>query len=180
MRTNPEAPERTADMDPELAALLRAYAAPAPPPGLFDTAVQHALRVHRRNAQRRARPVGLRAAVAAGAAVLATGLVLRFALWPSNVVPTVSVNVNEPETVRLVFAADDPLEEATMTVRLPPGVELEGFPGEREIRWATSLAEGRNLLPLTLIVTAPGTREIEARLEHESRDRTFRLRIDAG
>jgi hypothetical protein len=67
-----------------------------------------------------------------------------------------------------------------MTVRLPPGVELEGFPGEREIRWATSLAEGRNLLPLTLIVTAPGRREIEARLEHESRDRTFRLRIDAG
>jgi hypothetical protein len=180
MRTNPEQPERLADTDPELAAVLRACAAPAPPDGLFDRALRHALRVHRPEGQRRARPPGFRAAVAAGTAVLATGLILSFVPWPSNVVPTVSVNVNEPETVRLVFAADDPLEKATMTVRLPAGIELEGFPGEREIRWATSLAEGRNLLPLTLIVTAPGTREIEARLEHESRDRTFRLRIDAG
>jgi hypothetical protein len=180
MRTNPEPPERLADADPELAALLRAYPAPSPPPGLFDAAVQRALRVHSQDAKRRARPYGLRAALAAGAAVLATGLILKIALWPSDVVPTVSVNVNEPETVRLVFAADDPLEEATMTVVLPPGVELEGFPGQREIRWATSLAEGRNLLPLTLIATAPGSGEIEARLEHNSHDRTFRFRIDAG
>jgi hypothetical protein len=180
MRVNPEQPERIADTDRELAALLQAHAAPSPPPGLFDRAVQHALEVRRRDRQRHARPPGRRAAIAAGTALLATGLILASATWLASAVPTVTVTVNEPETVRLVFAADDPLEEATMTVRLPAGVELAGFPGEREIRWATSLAEGPNLLPLTLIATAPGTREIEARLEHESRDRTFRLRIDAG
>lgn len=183
MPTNPHQAERLADTDPELAVLLRASAAPPPPPGLFDRAVRRAIcteRQDRQRGRRQWRPGGLRLAVAAGAAVLAAGLLLVSVPRPANPVPTVSMPVNQPETVRLVFAADDTLEQATMTVILPEGIEIAGFPGEREIRWATSLTEGDNLLPLTLIATAPGTRELEARLEHDSRDRTFRLRIEAG
>ena len=64
-----------------------------------------------------------------------------------------------------------------LTVSLPDGIELAGFPGQREITWETSLREGRNLLPLTLVALTPTGGELLARLEHDDRDRTFRLHV---
>jgi len=72
------------------------------------------------------------------------------------------------------------LQKATLTVSLPIGVELAGFPGQREISWETSLNEGRNLLPLKLIALTPAGGELLARLEHEDRDRVFRLQLDVS
>ena len=63
--------------------------------------------------------------------------------------PGVTMALEEPRTVNLVFASAEALVDATMTVSLPPGVEIEGFAGQREITWMTSLKEGRNVLPLT-------------------------------
>jgi hypothetical protein len=72
------------------------------------------------------------------------------------------------------------MESATLTVSLPNGVELAGFPGQSEISWETSLNEGRNLLPLKLIALTPVGGELLARLEHEDRDRVFRLQLDVS
>jgi len=63
---------------------------------------------------------------------------------------------------------------------LPDGVELAGFPGQREIAWQTSLVEGKNYLPLELIALSPVGGEVLARLEHDNRMRTFRLRIEVS
>ncbi|RZV37152.1 MAG: hypothetical protein EX272_06210 [Chromatiales bacterium] len=82
--------------------------------------------------------------------------------------------------MNLVFASASALEAATLTVTLPDGIELAGFPGQREITWQTSLAEGKNLLPLELIALTPVGGEVFARLEHDDRDRTFRLRIEVS
>jgi hypothetical protein len=84
----------------------------------------------------------------------------------------------EPRTVNLVFASATALDSATLTVSLPDGIQLDGFPGQREITWETSLQEGRNLLPLTLVALTPVGGELLAHLEHDDRDRTFRLRVD--
>jgi hypothetical protein len=67
-----------------------------------------------------------------------------------------------------------------LTVTLPDGIELAGFPGQREITWETSLVEGKNYLPLELIALTPVGGEVLARLEHDNRDRTFRLRIEVS
>ncbi len=88
-----------------------------------------------------------------------------------------SVALEQPRTVNLVFASAAPLAAATLTVTLPDGIELDGFPGQREITWETSLSEGRNLLPLTLVALTPAGGELLARLEHEDRNRTFRLHV---
>ncbi len=77
-----------------------------------------------------------------------------------------------------MFASKFALEAASLTVSLPDGIELAGFPGQREITWQTSLVEGRNLLPLGLVALTPVGGEVLARLEHDSRDRTFRLRVE--
>jgi hypothetical protein len=180
LRADNDVPE-----DRELAALLRRTRTPAPPSGLFERAVDYALvEQERMRALRRSQTRWLAGGIGAAAAAA-------LVLWVSGAVPpapgnsepglpTVSMNLSEPETVRLVFAAETALEDATMTVTLPDGIELEGFPGEHEIRWETSLAEGRNLLPLTLIAKTPGGGEMRARLEHDTRDRVFRVRIDVS
>lgn len=41
-------------------------------------------------------------------------------------------------------------ERVEFVVELPEGVELDGFPGQRSVRWEGRLAEGRSLLRLPL------------------------------
>jgi hypothetical protein len=97
---------------------------------------------------------------------------------PGATIPGVSIALEQPRTVNLVFASATSLDTATLTVSLPDGIELDGFPGQREISWETSLNKGKNLLPLTLVALSPAGGELLARLEHDDRDRTFRLRVD--
>jgi hypothetical protein len=92
----------------------------------------------------------------------------------------VTIAMQQEHTVRLVFSSAQALDSATLTVSLPDGIELAGFPGQREITWQTSLQEGKNLLPLTLIALTPSGGEVLARLEHKDRNRTFRLRVDVS
>lgn len=96
---------------------------------------------------------------------------------PGPGLPNVTMTVATPRTVNLVFASAAPLEGATVTLLLPPGVDLEGFPGQREVSWQVSLAAGRNLLPLTLVGHAPQSAELEAILSHNDDSRRFRLRL---
>ena len=86
----------------------------------------------------------------------------------------------QPQTVRLLFASAEPLQDATLTVMLPDGIELSGFPGQREISWQTSLKAGQNLLPLNLIATSAMGGEVFAILQHDDRGQSFRLRVDVS
>ena len=167
--------------DPEIQALLKDYPMPQAATGFYDRAVARAAVEGTKRQRSRWMLTGFGAAVAAGFAVL----VISGLLMKSPVVPTVEPTVadvtmalEEPRTVNLVFASATALEAATLTVSLPEGVELNGFPEQREITWETSLAEGRNVLPLTLIALTPAGGELLAVLEHGDRDREFRLNLD--
>lgn len=92
-------------------------------------------------------------------------------------IPAVTMTLAEPRTVNLVFSAETALDDALLTIELPPGVELEGFPGRTTVSWQTSLAPGANLLPLRLIASGPAGGELLARLEHGDDGRAFRVRI---
>mgnify|MGYP000647500779 FL=1 len=126
---------------------------------------------------------GFGSAVAAGLVMWLIGGFFLGAPQPNTPVadiPGVVMTLAEPQTVNLVFASKSKLDAATLTVTLPDGVELAGFPGQREIAWQTNLAEGKNLLPLELIALTPSGGEVLALLEHENRKRTFRLRIEVS
>jgi hypothetical protein len=88
--------------------------------------------------------------------------------------------LEEPRTVNLVFSSATDLDDAVLTVNLPAGIEIEGFAGQREITWMTSLQAGKNILPLRLIAMTPHGGELLARLEHDGRDRTFRIRVEVS
>jgi hypothetical protein len=151
-----------------LRAALRNLPVPAPRAEFFEQALAHAQR-----------PVGAprrRWRYVAGAALAASLALWLASSWSPGLTPVpaakpanVTIALNEVRTVQLAFAAERDLEQATLTIALPSGVELQGFPGQREVRWRTNLARGANVLSLPLIAVASTTGSLVARLEHGDR-----------
>ena len=167
----------------QLLQLLKDYPMPQPESGFYDQALLEAARVGTRRQRNRWVMTGFGSAIAAGIVMLlVSGIFFNAAETPqldANI-PGVTIALAEPRTVKLVFAATEALDDAVLTVMLPDGIELSGFPGQREVSWQTSLAPGKNLLPLKLIAVTPVGGEVLARLEHGDRDRTFRLRVEVS
>lgn len=167
--------------DQEILALLKDYPMAEPSAGFYDRALARAAHEGTRRQRNRWLLTGFGSAIAAGIVLWVIGGFLLTAPdlpQPDATIPGIALTLEEPRTVNLVFASKSALDRATLTVTLPEGVELAGFPGQREITWQTSLVEGRNLLPLELVALTPVGGEVLARLEHDSRDRTFRLRVE--
>jgi hypothetical protein len=169
--------------DREIQALLKDYPMPQADAGFYDQALARATFQGARKQRNRWVMTGFGGAIAAGLAVwLIGGMLMSTPQLPDAgaSIPEVTMALEEPRTVNLVFSSTEALDAATLTVSLPDGVELAGFPGQREISWETSLNEGSNLLPLKLIALTPTGGELLARLEHDNRDRVFRLRVDVS
>ena len=169
--------------DREIQALLKEYPAADASDGFFERALVRATHAGMRRQRKRWLMAGFGSAVAAGIVLWFVGGLLLSSPQlpqPDSAVPGVTMTLEEPRTVNLVFASNKALDAATLTVTLPDGIELAGFPGQREIAWQTNLTEGRNLLPLKLIALTPAGGEVLARLEHDNRGRTFRLRVDVS
>jgi len=165
----------------KLRSALREYgdsSMPTPDASFFDQVLVTAERRGVKHQHKRSWMTGFGSAVAAGLAIwLLSGVILDAPTMDSPI-PTITMALEEPRTVNLVFSSASALENATLTVTLPDGIEIAGFEGQREITWVTDLKAGKNLLPLRLIAILPTTGELMATLKHGEDDRTFRLRID--
>lgn len=149
----------------------------------FDRALITAERQGAKQQHKRSWITGFGSAIAAGMAIwLVSGTLIDAPTTePVNApLPTVTMALEEPHTVNLVFSSLTALAGATLTVTLPEGIELAGFEGQREITWMTDLKEGKNLLPLRLIATMPTTGQLLATLKHGGDDRTFRLQVNVS
>jgi hypothetical protein len=166
--------------DQEILELLRNYPTPSADAGFYEQAMARATHEGSRRQRNRWVLTGFGSAIAAGLVLWFVGaafLTTPNLPQPEASIPGVTMTLEEPRTVNLVFASASALEAATLTVTLPDGIELAGFPGQREITWQTSLVEGKNFLPLELIALSSVGGEVLARLEHDDRKRTFRLRV---
>src|SRR5436190_11301320 len=114
-----------------LRAALRDLPVPRAQPGFFEHALRNAATAHTKQ-HRRWAYVG--AALAASLALWIGAASLIPLLRPS---PAVTISLNEPRTIQLAFNAEREVAQATIRLQLPEGVEVQGFPGEREIRWQT-------------------------------------------
>ncbi len=173
----------TNKQDQEILELLRDYPMPEASAGFYDRALVRATHEGTRRQRNRWLLTGFGSALAAGVVLwLIGGFFLTTPDLPEQAadIPGIAMTLETPRTVNLVFASKTALEGAMLTVTLPDGIELAGFPGQREISWRTSLVEGRNLLPLELVALTPAGGEVLARLEHDNRKRTFRLRVEVG
>jgi len=173
----------TDKQDQEILSLLRDYPMAEPAAGFYDQALARATHEGTRRQRNRWILTGFGSAMAAGIVLWVIGgflLATPVVPQPEATIPGIALTLEEPRTINLVFASKSALDKATLTVTLPDGIELAGFPGQREIAWQTSLVEGKNLLPLELIALTPAGGEVLARLEHGDRNRTFRLRVEVS
>ena len=169
--------------DQEILALLKDYPMPEATAGYFDQALVRATHEGSRRQRNRWVMTGFGSAIAAGLVLwIAGGFFLTTPDLPvaDPAIPGITMTLEEPRTINLVFASAEALNAATLTVQLPDGIEMSGFAGQREVTWQTSLNVGKNLLPLKLIATSPLGGEVYATLRHENRGRTFRLRVDVS
>ena len=144
----------------------------------FDRTMLNAAREGTRRQRKRWVMTGVGGTIAAGLLLwMLAGLLLQSPEMSEPSRPAIVMSLEEPRTLNLVFSSDTPLVNATMTVVLPLGLEIDGFAGQREITWMTSLKAGKNVLPLTLIATSPQGGELLATLRHEGDDKTFRVKV---
>lgn len=169
------------NQDREIQDLLKEYPAPQAAAGFYDQALARATHEGSRRQRNRWVATGFGGAIAAGLAIWMFGAMFLASPDMPTVdpqIPGITLALEQPRTVNFVFSSAESLDSAMLTVSLPAGLELQGFPGETEITWETSLNAGKNYLPLTLVAVTPAHGELLARLEHDDRNRTFRLRVD--
>ena len=151
---------------------------PRPDAAFFDRALAKAAQNGIRRQRNRWVMTGVGGTIAAGLVLwMLGGMFLKTPEMPESAIPAIAMTLEEPRTLNLVFSSATALANATMTVVLPQGIEVEGFASLREITWKTSLTAGKNVLPLTLIATSPQGGELIATLRHEGDDRSFRVRV---
>ncbi|WP_323754226.1 anti-sigma factor [Marinobacter sp.] len=94
-------------------------------------------------------------------------------------VPAVEMASTSPkqQTVKLAFNSHEAVENVTLTLELPPNMELTPFPGRHRVSWKVDLKPGDNLLALPLNVLFPGAGTLVAHLDDGNKRKTFRADI---
>ncbi|HKK05563.1 MAG TPA: zf-HC2 domain-containing protein [Gammaproteobacteria bacterium] len=161
---------------------LRQMPVPAPSADLASRVLKRA-----RDASQAQRQTPRRWGFAAGfttAAAAGLTLWLVTAWWPGPKAPAVAPDVgavaltaHEVRPVSLAFNAPSDIRAVTFSLELPPGVQLQGHPGERSIVWQGRLTKGRNVLHLRLIAQDSAGGELIARIRHRDKAKTFRIRL---
>lgn len=157
----------------ELHARLKALPVPDASPGFAARALA--------NARQAQRPRWQGQAIAATALVLALtlGIVIgRLPGDPGQGLPAVQLALNETQTVNLVFNSPQAFEHTTFMLDLPEGIQLAGYPEQRQLNWEGSLKQGRNLLALPVVAVTGEGGDIVARIQHGNVTKVFKLRLD--
>lgn len=90
---------------------------------------------------------------------------------------TVAISLNVEQTFRVTFNSARELEAATVSLQLPPGVDLVGYEGRDAVTWTTKIAAGANILELPIVVRTGAGGVVQARLEHDGKEKSFRFRV---
>lgn len=110
---------------------------------------------------------------------LAAGIAIAIAaLWPQAAPgpignPEVRLAINEVRAVSMSLDSPEPLEDAEIHVVLTGGVGLQGFAGQRELRWMTDLDRGVNQLTLPLVGLDASGGQVSVEVHHGTKQRTF-------
>lgn len=83
-----------------------------------------------------------------------------------------------PRNVRLAFSSSEALEDVTLTLELPPHVEMSRYPGHQQLSWKVDLDKGENVVNLPLNILFPGQGDLVAHIDDGRRRKTFRTSLD--
>lgn len=154
---------------------LRELPAPEPTEALFDRAFS---RVVAQTPPRRSWRIPGLALAASIMLILSANLLLKPGTAPVEEVPGLTIALNQAQEVSLVFESERVMENARFTIELPEGIELSGYPGQREISWEGRLVQGRNLLVLPVEAHSGHGGKLVAYVTYAGKSKDFMLRMD--
>jgi len=153
---------------------LRDLPVPPPSPDLWQRSMDRA--VKRSKKRQRLWNAGGLAIAASLLLAVAVGLVTSGPGSAPTGPAVVAVSPGQTEHVNLVFNSRSRLEDVSLSLELPEGVEVAGHAGKRQLAWRTTLEPGRNLLKLPVVVNGPGG-TLRANLRYGDNRRSFDLQI---
>jgi hypothetical protein len=128
--------------------------------------------------------------VAVGAA-LAAALAFAAVIWlpergdalsgdpATSATPQLSLRVNETRDVSITLTTGEALEDAEIHVSLNGSIGLQGYSGERDLKWLTDLDAGTNQLTLPIVATGLEGGQLLVEVTHGGKRRTFLVDVDA-
>lgn len=155
-----------------------------PSEGSLRRAVLRAVQLGERDTGRGSKRIFWRGVSVGAAAALAAGLLVAVLLFrpaaqaPSAAAaPRVTLALNEAHNVSVALDSPEPLADAEIHVSLSGAVGLEGFDGQREIRWRTDLARGVNQLTLPLVALGASGGQVLVEVTHGEKRRAFLIDV---
>jgi hypothetical protein len=85
--------------------------------------------------------------------------------------------LNERHDVTVTLESPEPLTNAEVRVELRGAVALEGYAGQRELRWSTNLDRGINQLTLPVVASDATGGQVLVEVTHGDKRRTFVLDV---
>jgi hypothetical protein len=121
------------------------------------------------------------AALAAAVSALAVGI-SRFTAGENvpAAVPEVRIALNQRSNVTVTLETPEALADAEVRVELRGAVALDGYQGQRELRWSTNLERGVNQLTLPVVASDARGGQVLVEVTHGDKRRTFVLDVRAG
>lgn len=159
---------------------LREEPAPIVADDIIERAIDKALTTSPALRYRRGFWTGL----ASGAALAATIAALAVGVWlwradggAPVAVPEVRVALNRPSDVTVTLESPEPLLNAEVRVELRGAVALDGYAGQRELRWSTDLDRGMNQLTLPVVAIDASGGQVLVEVTHGDKRRAFVLDV---
>jgi hypothetical protein len=130
------------------------------------------------------RPAGFWTGLAAGAAAVSTIALLWLTLigprdQPAAVIPEVAMALHDPGLVSIGIESAEALSGAEIHVSLRGAIDLQGFEGQRDVRWATDLERGINELSLPVVAIGPGGGRLIVEVYHGDKLKAFAVDVRA-
>ncbi len=158
---------------------LKAMPLLPPEQGFYDRALEQTVKTTQRNEVLYWASAGIGGAIAAS--VIAWLVLALPPDYQENIeqqqLAGVSISLNVEKTVRVSFESNRELKDATLILQLPPGVEISGFENRSEIKWATNVHRGTNILALPIVVRSGLGGTIIARVEHAGKAKSFQFAV---
>ena len=162
---------------------LRHEPAPIPSDRAMERAIDRALSSVPAQRYRR----GFWSGLASGAALAATLAAVAVGIWlqsndpeATGEVPEVRLALNQPHPVTMSLESPEALADAEVRVELRGAVALDGYTGQRELRWMTDLDRGINQLTLPVVALDATGGQVLVEVTHGDKRRTFILDVRAG
>ena len=145
---------------------FRAALSQLPVESMSPAFAAQALRNARNNGRSTALPFGSRAMGAIAASFL---LLFSFVvLFQGTPTESITVALLEERQITFAFNSPQPIQQASFEIRLPDGVEIKGYPGQKMLAWSGSLKSGQNILQLPIIVHSGTGGELKATIQHKN------------